>query len=109
MTGLDPALPLLFAAQCLHAVTFGLTFLAAVGYIARRGEEAAAARDQALFATLNGALLALATLASGALYERVGAGAYQLMAALSALGLLGVLASRRLEGRGRPGSARPPS
>lgn len=100
VTGLDPALPLLVAVQGLHAVTFGLTFLAAVSYIARRGRDEAAARDQALFTTLSGATLALATLAAGALYERVGAAAYQLMTALSVLGLLCLLVSYRLEARG---------
>ena len=99
VTGLDPALPVLVAVQCLHAVTFGLTFLAAVSYIARRGRDEAAARDQALYTTLSGTTLALATLAAGALYERVGAGAYQLMTGLSVLGLLCLLASYRLDAR----------
>jgi MFS transporter, PPP family, 3-phenylpropionic acid transporter len=74
--------------QPLHGVTFALLHLACMRLIARivpRGLEGTA---QAIYGTVGiGAASALLTLVSGALYARLGAGGFWVMAALCALAL----------------------
>jgi MFS transporter, PPP family, 3-phenylpropionic acid transporter len=74
--------------QPLHGITFALLHLACMRLIARivpRGLEGTA---QAIYGTVGiGAASALLTLVSGALYARLGAGGFWVMAALCALAL----------------------
>ena len=86
ITATEPALGWLFAAQALHALTFGLVFVATATFIARRVGEREAVRGQSLFATLAAGSMAAATWGSGLLFEWVGALAYGAMAALCVLG-----------------------
>ena len=97
VTGTDPGLPALFALQVLHAITFGLGFIAVASFIARRVDDRIAARAQALAATLGTGCMAVMTLVSGALYERVGAHGYAAMAAVCVVGAALVAASFRTD------------
>lgn len=95
LTGTEPPVAVLLPVQCLHALTFGLAFLATASFIARRVDAADAARGQALAATLTTASLATATWLSGLLYERAGTAAYGAMALLALAGIALVAASYR--------------
>lgn len=93
VSSVDPSVPVLFILQGLHALTFGLLFIATVTFIARRVDDSMAARAQSLYATFSTAALATAVLVSGALYDHAGALGYWLMAAMCAAGMLLVLSS----------------
>ena len=95
LSALEPPLAVLFAAQMLHALTFGLMFLATGQFIARRVGERDAGRGQALSATFVSGAMAAAMWTSGLLYERVGTSAYAAMALSCVLGMLLVAASYR--------------
>jgi PPP family 3-phenylpropionic acid transporter len=74
--------------QPLHGITFALLHLACMRLIARTVPEGLEGTAQALYGTVGiGAATALLTLASGALYARLGAQAFWVMAALCALAL----------------------
>ena len=83
---LDPPAMLLAPLQCLHALSFGATFLGAVQFLSRLAPEGEAATFQADFSTLQGIVTAAATGLSGVLYGSFGAFAYAAMAAVAALG-----------------------
>lgn len=91
-----PPLWLLWPLQALHALTFAATFLAGVQLVERLAPRDSQTAAQTLSSVLSaGVLIGLATLASGPLYDRFGAGGYGAMAALSLAGLLATLALRR--------------
>jgi PPP family 3-phenylpropionic acid transporter len=76
--------------QSLHAVTFGAAHLAGMHILARAAPEGYAATAQSTYSAIGGGIaMGLALLASGPLYENLGAGAYGAMAVLSTLGLAG--------------------
>jgi len=79
--------PGFFAVQALHAVSTGLILLGVQKLIAETiGEErTGAAQGIAFFA--NGLCMAVVTLASGALYDSLGAHGFYVMAAVAAAGL----------------------
>jgi PPP family 3-phenylpropionic acid transporter len=83
---LDPPAMLLAPLQCLHALSFGATFLGAVQFLSRLAPEGEAATFQADFSTLQGIVTAAATGLSGVLYGSFGTLAYGAMAAYAALG-----------------------
>ncbi|HEV2955640.1 MAG TPA: MFS transporter [Xanthobacteraceae bacterium] len=83
---LDPPGVLLVPLQCLHALSFGASFLGAVQFLARVAPEAEGATVQGDFSTLQGIVTAAATGLSGVLYGSLGALAYAAMAACAALG-----------------------
>lgn len=92
IAGLAVSLPASAAAQLLHALTFGASYLGAMHFLSRTVPPAAAARGQTLFAAASSGLGGgLVMAASGALYAAYGGSAYIAMAALSAAGLVGVL------------------
>ncbi len=93
LTGTDPGLPLLLALQTLHAITFGLAFIATASFISRRVDDAIAARAQALAATLTTGCMAAMMLVSGGLYERLGGLGYAAMALVCLVGIVLVAAS----------------
>lgn len=96
---LAPPLGLLWPLQALHALTFAATYLAGVDLVQRLAPPDAHTAGQVLNSTLSaGVLIGLATLASGPLYDAVGAGGYLAMAVLSAVGLI---AAARLARAGR--------
>jgi PPP family 3-phenylpropionic acid transporter len=84
--------------QSLHAFTFGAVYLGNQHAIARAVPEEVTASAQGIFAMVVGLLMALATFAAGPLYERLGGGAFPVMAILPGLGLA-VLAVFRLSFR----------
>ncbi|TNC07505.1 MFS transporter [Methylobacterium terricola] len=85
---LTVALPALVAIQALHGLTFALLHLAAMRILARTVPPGLAATAQTLYGTLGlGLATTLATLAAGPLYDRLGAGAFWVMAAACAAAL----------------------
>lgn len=86
---------MIFFAQALHGLTFGITFLACASFIARRVPEHAAARGQGLLATLSTACLSIATFASGQLFDTWGSGVYWVMAGLCTVSFMLIGASYR--------------
>jgi PPP family 3-phenylpropionic acid transporter len=98
--GLSEDLPLLVAAQLLHALTFGAAHIAAMYYIARAVPASYAATAQSLYAsTALGCIMAASMLASGWLFEEFGGPAFLAMAAVS---LAGGLLAAALQRRDRP-------
>jgi MFS transporter, PPP family, 3-phenylpropionic acid transporter len=74
--------------QPLHGITFALLHLASMRLIARTVPQGLEGTAQALYGTVGiGAAAAVLTLVSGALYARVGAQGFWVMAALCALAL----------------------
>ena len=97
----DPAVWLLFALQALHGVTFAVTHIGAIHFMARWVPEGQSGTAQALYASCtSGILLGGATLLVGPLYADYGSRAYLAMAALAALALLAALGLRRLSPAG---------
>jgi PPP family 3-phenylpropionic acid transporter len=90
---LDPPLALLPLLQCLHALSFGATHLAALGFIAQATRPALAARAQGYLAVAQGLAMAGAMGVSGVLYARFGGLAYGAMALLAGAGGLFALAA----------------
>lgn len=86
LVGTDPSLAQLFLLQCLHAITFGVSFLATVNFIAKRVHEDNAAQAQSVFAMLMTSLMALSFWLSGWLYGQFGGQTYWAMAILALLG-----------------------
>ena len=85
-TATGTALPLLAAAQLLHAFTFAAAHLGAIHLIARHVAPALSASAQSLYsAIVMGLGLSLAVLAAGPIYDDSPAAAFLAMAGLSAL------------------------
>lgn len=84
--GLDPTLPALIMLQVLHGFTFGAAHLGLVQMIAAAVPERHAAAAQALYFTVGGLTLGLATYVSGDLYGALSAQAYWVMAGLALAG-----------------------
>lgn len=88
------------ALQLLHALTFAAASLGALHYLSRTVPPAAAASAQTLFAAASSGLGGgLVMAAAGALYAAYGGHAYLVMAALSAVGLIGTLCLRLADAR----------
>lgn len=98
----SPPLWALFPLQALHALTYAATFLASLQLVERLSTPRNASAAQSINAALSsGVMSGLATLASGWLFDHAGAHGYLLMAAMSALGLVGairLMAATRLNG-----------
>lgn len=90
---MSPPVILIYVAQLLHGVTFGLTFLATALFISRRVGEVNAARGQGLSATVMTACMALTTYLAGHLFERLGLQLYWLMGGLCGAAILCLLLS----------------
>ncbi len=86
VTGLNPSVSTLMVLQSFHAITFGLTFLASVNFIARRVEHQHAAQAQSVLATLTTLLMAIGTWLSGQSYALWGGQSYWLMSVMALLG-----------------------
>lgn len=100
VTAIDPALWLLFPAQVLHALTFGIAHLGAVYFIAEAAPKAYGATAQGLYATMAaGIFMGGAMFFSGPLYEAVGSMGYLVMAGVAGLAvLIGVMLALRWDG-----------
>jgi MFS transporter, PPP family, 3-phenylpropionic acid transporter len=87
-------LPLLFAAQILHAATFGCAHLGAMHFIQRTIPAGLSARAQGIYAAIAmGAAPGLMSPLTGRLYESLGGYAFMVMAGFS---LLSALAAWRM-------------
>ncbi|MBV8825413.1 MAG: MFS transporter [Bradyrhizobiaceae bacterium] len=100
---LDPPAVLLVPLQCLHALSFGASFLGAVQFLSRAAPEGEAATAQGDFSTLQGVVTAAATAVSGLLYGSFGALAYAAMAVCAAVGGI-VIWSAQVSGNRYQGS-----
>jgi PPP family 3-phenylpropionic acid transporter len=100
VTAFDPPLPVLFAAQLLHAITFGVTYLGAMQFMTRAFPANMAATAQGIYASFTAGIgMGSAYLAAGPLYRSFGSGAYLGMAALGLAGLVfGALLLRSWDG-----------
>ncbi len=88
----SPPLWLLFPLQMLHALSYAATFFASLLLVERLSTPANASAAQSLNSALSGGVFAgIATLVSGWLFDRAGPHGYLLMAAMSAVGVLGAL------------------
>ena len=85
----------IFAAQALHGITFGVSFLACASFISRRVPEESAARGQSLLATITTGCMAVATFSCGQLFDSLGSSLYWGMAGLCLLATAAVAASYR--------------
>ena len=98
---LSPPLWALFPLQTLHALSYAATFFASLLLVERLSTPRNASAAQALNSALSGGVLSgFATMASGWLFDRVGAHGYFLMTAMCALGVLGAFrlyGARRLD------------
>jgi len=86
LTGTEPGIVQLCILQSLHAITFGLSFLACVNFIARRVHEDNAAQAQSVSATLVTFFMGIATWLSGWLYSQFAGQSYWVMAAMALIG-----------------------
>ena len=83
----DPPFGLLIVLQCLHALSFGATYLGTLTLIQSRVAEVNAGGAQSLHSALTaGVLMGGITLASGALYEAIGGQSLLIMAVIAAIG-----------------------
>lgn len=88
----SPPLWALYPLQLLHVLSYATTFIASLQLVERVSGPRNASAAQAINSALSsGVLSGLATLASGWLFDRFGAGGYWLMAAMCAAGLVGAL------------------
>lgn len=86
--GSTELLPLMMLSQGLHALTFALTQLAAIKYIASEAPSSQAIPLQALYSAIALNMgTALLTFLSSALYEPMGSGIFLIMGGLSALAI----------------------
>lgn len=91
----EPSPVLVFFAQSLHGISFGVTFLACASFISRRVPENAAARGQSLLATLTTGCMAGATFVCGQLFEQWGSSLYWMMGGMCLVAIGCVVASYR--------------
>lgn len=100
VTAFDPLLWILFPVQVLHAFSFGIAHLGAVYFIASAVPKQYGGTAQGLYATVGaGLFMGGAVLASGPLYEELGALGYLVMAGLAAIGcVVGFLLICRWDG-----------
>jgi PPP family 3-phenylpropionic acid transporter len=95
--GWTTALPVLAAAQALHALTFGATHLGAMHFIARTAPPGMSARAQMAYSAVAlGIGNGLTLMSAGVLYQHLGASAFYVMSAQAALGLVACLALARM-------------
>lgn len=99
--GASTAVPVLAAAQVLHAATFGCAHLGAMHFITRAIPHALSARAQGMFsAVAMGAAPGLMSPLAGRLYESLGGDAFYVMVGLSAAGTaLALVLARRWMGQ----------
>ncbi|WP_027566850.1 major facilitator superfamily domain-containing protein 6 [Bradyrhizobium sp. URHA0013] len=94
VTAHDPPLALLAIVQLGHGLTFGMTILGTMSLLVQRVPSHQIARGQGYYAACNGLLGATTSIASGAIYARIGDGLYYVMAAMAAGGSLLIWSAR---------------
>jgi PPP family 3-phenylpropionic acid transporter len=98
----SPPLWALWPLQLLHGLSFAASYMGGLQLVQRLSPPESVSAAQTLSSALSaGILIGLATIFSGALYDRYGAIGYLAMTALSLLGLVGAFRLKRgLDGRG---------
>ncbi len=96
LTAQQPAIPLLAGIQAMHGLSFGLTQVGVVGLLTRNVPLHVMASAQGYLVAVGGLVMSCATMMSGLLYARYGAGAYYAMAGMALAGAGVVLAAGRL-------------
>lgn len=97
VTANEPPLALLAIVQLGHGLTFGMTIVGTMNLLVQRVPSHQIARGQGYYAACNGLLGATTSIASGAIYARIGDNLYYVMAAMAAAGALVIwLARHRL-------------
>ena len=92
ITAAEPALPVLFVVQCLHALTFAAAYLGAVDFIKKAAPPRLANTAMTLMSTTGvGAMTGVATILAGYVFDRAGAPAAYLM--MSAMGVVSIAAA----------------
>jgi PPP family 3-phenylpropionic acid transporter len=91
--GFEPGVGPLIFLQALHAITFALSLIAVVGFIANHTDEGIAAQAQSFYVMLQQGASILALMVFGSLVGSWGAEAYFLSAGIAALGAACILAS----------------
>lgn len=94
VTASEPPLALLAIAQLGHGLSFGMTILGTMTLLVQRVPSHQIARGQGYYAACNGLLGAATSIASGAIYARIGEGLYYVMAAMAAAGALVIWSAR---------------
>jgi PPP family 3-phenylpropionic acid transporter len=94
VTASEPPLALLAVVQLGHGFSFGMTILGTMSLLVRRVPQHQIARGQGYYAACNGLLGAATSIASGAIYARIGDGLYYVMAAMAAAGALVIWSAR---------------
>jgi MFS transporter, PPP family, 3-phenylpropionic acid transporter len=90
----DPALAVLAVVQLGHGLTFGMTILGTMNLLVQRVPSHQIARGQGYYAACIGLLGATTSIASGAIYARIGDGLYYVMAAMAGAGALLIWSAR---------------
>ncbi|MCS3731585.1 PPP family 3-phenylpropionic acid transporter [Bradyrhizobium betae] len=94
VTANEPPLALLAIVQLGHGLTFGMNILGTMSLLVQRVPSHQIARGQGYYAACNGLLGAATSIASGAIYARIGDGLYYVMAAMAASGALVIWSAR---------------
>ena len=94
VTANEPPLALLAIAQLGHGLTFGMTVVGTMNLLVQRVPSHQIARGQGYYAACSGLLSATTSIASGAIYARIGDGLYYVMAAMAAAGALVIWSAR---------------
>ncbi|MDA9499697.1 MFS transporter [Bradyrhizobium sp. CCBAU 11357] len=94
ITASEPPLVLLAIAQLGHGFSFGMTILGTMNLLVQRVPSHQIARGQGYYAACNGLLGAATSIASGAIYARIGDGVYYVMAAMAAAGAILIWSAR---------------
>jgi PPP family 3-phenylpropionic acid transporter len=94
VTANEPPLALLAIAQLGHGLTFGMTMVGTMTLLVRRVPSHQIARGQGYYAACSGLLGATTSIASGAIYARIGDNLYYVMAAMAAAGALLIWSAR---------------
>jgi len=89
----EPSIALIFIAQALHGITFGVMFLASASFISRRVPDESAALGQSLLAIITTACMATATFGSGQLFDTWNGSLYWIMALMCGLSMLCIAGS----------------
>jgi PPP family 3-phenylpropionic acid transporter len=90
----EPPLALLAIAQLGHGLSFGMTILGTMNLLVQRVPSHQIARGQGYYAACSGLLGATTSIASGAIYARIGEGLYYVMAVMAAAGALVIWSAR---------------
>ncbi|QUD89983.1 MFS transporter [Phenylobacterium montanum] len=101
----SPPLWLLFPIQALHALSYTATFFGTLRLLERLSPPQSASAAQTLNSAVSGGILiGLTTIASGPLFDALGAHGYLVMAAIAGLGVALAVVLARITRLHRPGS-----